>query len=87
MRLVVIGTDLPGRMFCDPDGMPLSNVHVGVQIRSSPEHLTQGDAIEARWELDINTLVDPSGQFDFRGRAVQGGLGDRFVLPHVGQCR
>ncbi len=59
--------------------MPLSNVHVGVQIRSSPEHLTRGDAIEARWELEINTLVDPSGQFDFRGRAVQGRLGERFA--------
>jgi hypothetical protein len=41
MRIVVIGTDLPGRTFCEPDSTPLGNVHVGVQIRTEPEQLAR----------------------------------------------
>jgi hypothetical protein len=29
MRLILIGTDLPGRTFCDTAGRPLDNVHGG----------------------------------------------------------
>jgi hypothetical protein len=79
MRLVVIGTDLPGRTFCGPDGTPLDDVHVGVQIRTEPEHLVRGDESDARWELDIDTVIDSDGQIDFRGPAVHGRRGDRFV--------
>lgn len=79
MRLVVIGTDLPGRTFCAPDGTPLDNVHVGVQIRTEPNHLVRGDAGDARWELEIDTVVDSDGQLDFRGPAVHGKRGDRFI--------
>jgi Family of unknown function (DUF5990) len=82
MKLVIIGTELPGRMFCNPDGAPLENVHVGVQIRSEPEHLVRGDATNARWELEIGTAIETMGdgeQFDFRGTAVHGKRGDRFV--------
>jgi hypothetical protein len=79
MRLSLIGTDLPGRTFCNPDGAPLDNVHVGVQIRTEPAHLVRGDAAEAGWELEIDTLIDKDGQLDFRGPAVQGKRGDRFV--------
>ncbi len=79
MRLVLIGTDLPGRTFCDPDGTPLANVHVGVQIRAEPDHLVRGDASTARWELEIDTAIDSDGELDFRGPAVHGKRGDRFV--------
>jgi hypothetical protein len=79
MRLSLIGTDLPGRTFCNTDGTPLDNVHVGVQIRTEPEHLVRGDAAEAGWELEIDTLIDKDGQLDFRGPAVQGKRGDRFI--------
>jgi hypothetical protein len=79
MRLVVIGTDLPGRTLCDPDGAPLDDVHVGVQIRTEPKHLVRGDAGDARWELEIDTVVDADGQLDFRGPAVHGKRGDRFI--------
>ena len=79
MKHVVIGTDLPGRTFCDPAGTPLANIHVGVQIRAEPEHLVQGDATEARWELEINTAIDSDGKLDFAGPAVHGKRGDRFI--------
>jgi Family of unknown function (DUF5990) len=79
VKLVLVGTDLPGRNFCDPDGTPLGNVHVGVQVGTEPEHLVRGDAIEARWELKIDSVIDSDGGFDFRGPAVHGKRGDRFI--------
>ncbi len=79
MKLVLVGTDLPGRTFCDPDGTPLANVHVGVQIRTEPKHLVRGDAADARWQLEIETTTDSDGQLDFRGPAVHGKRGDRFI--------
>ncbi len=79
MKLIVVGTDLPGRTICEPDGTPLDNVHVGVQIRTEPVHLVRGDATDAQWELEIDTAIDSDGQIDFRGHAVHGKRGDRFV--------
>lgn len=79
MRLVVIGTDPPGRTFCEPDGTPLDNIHVGLQIRSEPEHLVRGDSADARWELEIKTSIDSDGELDFHGPAVHGKRGDRFI--------
>jgi hypothetical protein len=79
MKLVLIGTDLPGRTFCDPDGTPFDNVHVGVQIRTQPEHVVRGDATDVRWELEIDATIGIDGQLDFRGPAVHGKRGDRFI--------
>ncbi len=83
MRVVVIGTDLPGRTFCEPGGTPLDNVHVGVQLGTEPEHLVRADASDARWELDVRVIVivdgDPDAALDFRGPAVQGNRGERFI--------
>jgi Family of unknown function (DUF5990) len=79
MKLIVFGTDLPGRTFCAPDGTPLDNVHVGLQISAEPENLVPGDAADARSELEIVTAMDSDGQLDFRGHAVHGRPGDRFI--------
>jgi Family of unknown function (DUF5990) len=79
LRLVLIGIDLPGRTFCNRDGASLGNVHVGVQIRTEPEHLVRGDATDARWELEIDTAIDSDRKLDFRGPAVHGKRGDRFI--------
>ena len=79
LGLVVIGTDPPGRTFCEPDGTHLGNVYVGVQIRSEPEHLVRGDSTDVRWELEIRTPIDSDGALDFHGAAVHGKRGDRFV--------
>ena len=78
MRVVIIGTNLPGATFCEPDGTPLQNVHVGVQLGPDPEQLVRGDASEARWELDVQ-VVETSDGVDFSGQAVQGKRGERFI--------
>jgi hypothetical protein len=79
VRVVIDGFDLPGRRFCDPDGNPLDDVHVGVQVRREPQDLVAGDEARARWELDVSVLTGPDGSLDFRGPAVHGKRGDRFL--------
>ena len=79
MKLVLTGTDLPGPTFCAPDGAPLDNVHVGVQIGTEPRHLVRGDAQNARWELEVGVVVDRAGELDFRGSTVHGKRRDRFI--------
>jgi hypothetical protein len=79
MQIEIEGFDLPGRAFCDSDGGSLTNVHVGVQIKTDPCQLVSGDASEARWALDVLVDEQPGGGFDFRGPAVHGRRGDRFL--------
>lgn len=79
MRVVIEGFDLPGRRFCDPDGNPLDDVRVGVQVRREPHDLVAGDAARARWEIDVGLVTGPDGSWDFRGPAVHGKRGDRFL--------
>jgi hypothetical protein len=69
MRLVIRGHHLPG-LRCGP----YDDVHVGLQVRRDPEGLVPGDADRAEWVADIRT-----GDGDFRGPAVQGRRGERFV--------
>ena len=79
MRVVIDGFDLPGRIFCDPEGRPLSNVHVGVQVGREPFQLVPGDSSCARWELAVRVVTGPDAEIDFKGPAVHGKRGDRFV--------
>ena len=79
MRLIVVGVDLPGRTFCQPGGARLADVHVAVQVRNQPQGLVPGDATEGRWHLDITTVIDDDGNIDFRGPAVHGKRGERFM--------
>ena len=69
MRLVIRGHHLPGRT-CGP----YSDVHVGLQLGREPSDLVPGDAECAEWVTDLR-VVDG----DFRGPAVQGRRGERFV--------
>lgn len=78
MRVSIVGSNLPGRTFCRSDGSPMENVHVGVQLRRDPFELIPADATEARWDLDIDVVVR-NGALDFRGPAVHGKPGDRFI--------
>lgn len=78
MRVVVTGINLPGRAFCRPDGSAMQNVHVGVQLRREPAQLVRADATQARWEFDVD-VVRNDDLVDFRGAAVQGRRGERFV--------
>jgi hypothetical protein len=85
VRVEITGTRLPGRTFCRPDGSPMENVHVAVQVRKDPEQLVPGDADGAEWLVEVE-VVRRDG-LDFRGPAVQGTRGERFVYltwGHVG---
>ena len=81
MRLVIEGTNLPGRT-CGS----YSDIHVGVQLRRKPVELVVADAPHARWEVDVE-LVERDGERDFRGPAVQGKRGERFVYLTWGEVR
>ena len=81
MRLVIEGTNLPGRTCgCYRD------IHVGVQLRKEPIELVAADAPNARWEVDVE-VVAQDGEREFRGPAVQGRLGERFVYLTWGELR
>ena len=54
-------------------------MHVGVQVRSEPEQLVPGDAASARWVLDVKLSPIGDGQVDFKGPAVHGKRGERFL--------
>ena len=79
MRVVIEGFDLPGRTFCDPDGHPLNDVRVGVQVGKEPHNLVRGDAMGTRWELDVGVVSRRDSPVDFKGPAVHGKRGDRFL--------
>lgn len=79
MRVKIEGYDLPGRTFCEPDGEPYDDVRVGVQIRNDSEQLIPADADTAHWELEINVVAGAGGSLDFKGPAVHGKRGDRFL--------
>jgi hypothetical protein len=49
-----------------------------VQVRGDPEGLTPGDAASAAWDLDVELFNDKGG-LDFRGPAVHGKRGERFL--------
>lgn len=53
---------------------PHANVHVGLQAKRQPTGLVRADAAEAEWTTEIAT-----DNGDFRGPAVQGKKGERFV--------
>ena len=75
MHVLIEGHDLPGTEFVS-GGTQLTNVHVGVQVRDQPDQLVRADAQTARWEFDVKVIDDG---VDFRGPAVHGRRGERFV--------
>lgn len=78
VRVAITGVNLPGRAFCRPDGSSMDNVHVGIQVRRDPAQLVRADESETRWELEVE-VVPKDEALDFRGPAVQGKRGDRFI--------
>lgn len=78
MRVTVVGQRLPGREYCRPDGSTMQDVHVGVQVRRDPWQLIRADEDRASWQLEIDVLDRDDG-IDFRGPAVHGRRGERFV--------
>ena len=78
MKIDIRGHHLPGRMFRHA-GVPVHNVHVGVQVRAAPEELVAADADGAHWRLDVRIVADDHGDLDFAGPAVHGSRGKRFL--------
>ncbi len=74
MELRITGTDLPGR----DCGAGYTNVHVGIQIRRDPAQIVPADVATVTFTTEIE-LVDRDGTVDFKGPAVQGRPGGRFV--------
>ncbi len=62
----------------------MTNVHVGVQQGREPTRLLRADMEPASWELNVD-VVERDGDLDFRGPAVQGKRGDRFVYLTWGE--
>ena len=56
----------------------MENVHVGVQIGREPAQLVPGDVSETSWEVDLE-IVRKERAVDFRGPAVHGKRGERFI--------
>ena len=67
-----------------PDGVPLRNVHVAVQIGKEPVGLVRGDADTPRWEIDVQAVAADGGM-DLRGLAVHGKRGERFLYLTWGE--
>jgi Family of unknown function (DUF5990) len=65
----VEGRELPGRRFGE-----YADVHVALQVGRDPADPVPGDAAGARWETEVR-MVDG----DFRGPAVHGKRGERFL--------
>lgn len=85
MLLEIRGHHFPGRAW-HLDGEPCHNVHVGIQVGREPRDLVPGDADRAEWTVAID-VVERDGTIDFRGPAVQGKRGERFVYltwGHIG---
>jgi hypothetical protein len=78
VRVVISGHRPPGRSFGRPDGSTMENVHVGVQLRRDPWSLAPADRADPSWEVDVE-VVRRDGAYDFRGPAVQGRRGERFL--------
>jgi hypothetical protein len=82
VRVVIEGHDLPGRRFLS-DGTQLTNVHVAVQVRTQPHDPVRGDATTARWQLAVGLVTGDAP--DFRGPAVHGRRGERFIYLTWGE--
>jgi hypothetical protein len=69
MNIVVRGTEPPGRTFA-----AYGDVYVGVQVGRDPDGMVPADSPSPEWPLTVR-MVDG----DFRGPAVHGKRGDRFL--------
>ena len=69
--MVVRGTDPPGRTFAS-----YGDVHVGIQVGREPVGLVPADTAAPEWTLDVRY------DGDFRGPAVHGKKGDRFLYVY-----
>ena len=79
VQLVIRGRQLPGRQ-CGGH----RDVHVGLQVGSRAEGLVPADVPSAEWRTEVHVSASDDGP-DFRGPAVQGRRGERFVYLTWGE--
>jgi hypothetical protein len=77
MLLQIQGHHLPGPAWRSDD-THYDNVHVGIQVGKEPRELVRADSQTSSWTIPIQ-VVARAGGVDFRGAAVQGRPGARFV--------
>jgi hypothetical protein len=77
MLLQIQGHHLPGRVWRSRDEY-FDNIHVGIQVGKEPRELVRADAETSSWTIPIEVITREGG-LDFRGPAVQGKRGGRFV--------
>jgi hypothetical protein len=77
MLLQIRGYHLPGPAW-PSDDTHYDNVHVGIQVGKAPRELVRADSQTSSWTIPIE-VVAREGGLDFRGAAVQGRPGARFV--------
>jgi hypothetical protein len=77
MLLKIEGHRLPGPVW-HSDDTHYDNVHVGIQVGKEPRELVRADSQTSSWWIPIE-VVARAGGLDFRGPAVQGRPGARFV--------
>lgn len=86
MKVRIEGRDLPGRAFCSV-GEQMGNVHVGAQVGREPADVVPADAASASWDLDVRVVTTDDGDLDFRGAAVHGKRGERFLYLTWGDVK
>ncbi len=79
MQVVIRGRRLPGRQ-CGP----YTDVHVGLQVGSRPDALVPADVDAAEWTTEVH-VTSAEGERDFRGAAVHGRRGERFLYLSWGE--
>ena len=66
-------------MFCTCEDAPLPNVHVALQVSREPVGAVPGDCEHPHWDVEIVVAADADANLDFRGPAVHGKRGGRFL--------
>jgi hypothetical protein len=79
VHVLIKGAGLPGRR-CGT----YADVHVALQVGSRPEGLVPGDAAHAEWTTEVRVIETDDGR-DFRGPAVHGRRGERFLYLTWGE--
>lgn len=78
MLVIVRGHDLPARRLPQEMARRYGDVRVGLQVGTAPVGLIPADASDAEWRTDVEVVEGTHGR-DFRGAAVHGKRGERFL--------
>lgn len=74
MEVTIRGTNPPGRTWCDH-----ADIHVALQVGKDPDGAVPADTPAPSWTTEVRVVVDGDGGLDFRGAAVHGKRGGRFL--------